>query len=1194
MSTDARLGFAIDSGPLVQGSMAAEKFAMSLYKVADAQEKTTQASRKAQQNQVTETHTTDRATKAADTKTKVQQALRQALDASGKSALGMSGYMQGLSGSMDRAGALMHSPQGVLAGMNGMVASSARLLPLLGGTAGAVAGLTVGIGALAVAAGGLLVVTSRSQEQYALLEARLKNVYGSATIAESVFKDLTRVAQENGQAVALTADSYLRLARNNEAIGLSRAKMLELTDAVQKLGAVSGASNAELAGGLLQFSQALAAGRLNGDELRSIMENMPALAKAIADGLGVSVGQLRAMGAAGELSSQKIVAALLSEIPNIQKEFEGLPETTEKAFTRVANNWDRMLASMGERLNASGIITGVVNAGAEVLGLAADAVAIETPEQMRDRLTAEYNRYLDVLGDDGASNRAQSEARIMSEQIRKQLQDLTPIILEGLSVAEMKDAQAATGARYKAGTTVIDELDKVSKKTKEITEQITKLKAAYQTGQDFPFNFEPEELAAMEEFPKWIEVLEGQLRRTLPALQAFRVETGEIAADVARFGVSGAVSIAAEARKLFEKGDDPNATYEGAVSAVIARRAQTTTNTAEQMRLQADAAMRLAEAHKSGAAAVLEAEIANEAYEYQLRTFGPTLDDTATAAMERYIEALRELKEAQKGVTDQQRLFNAQLELADTEAITAAIRAGASPGEIAAMRREQSLQRNLAAEGLSSYAVPGSGATRPDAITGLNTTFSYRLQQFLEAAGGGISIHSGYRSNEVQAKLFEEAVAKYGSEAAARRYVAPPGKSQHNHGLAADLTYANDAAREWAHANAGRFGLEFPMSWENWHIQPTDMRLLRSSGAALPAAGPAPEGAAIRMEAAVLDAAAIQEAAQTIANLDRQTARISATAGLSGVDRRRAEVELDARTSAGMVDPSMAGGVYDAEMRKAMAEENAIFADRMRAIDDEVKASKERLQYAKLLGQERTIEMEVLEEVAALQQQGVDIDAQRLALIREQVTARFDIRKEEENADQLRGIYENAAQGIGTALETAVKQAMQNGKIEADEILSGLLQDITMSIMNTFITQPLVNGITSWLSSAHGNAFSGGEVIPMAMGGVLSRPTMFPLARGGRGLAGEAGAEAVLPLKRGSDGRLGVSSGGGGSVQVSVYDMRSSADAEPVEIEERQDVNGQRILSIMVRDEVRRNMASGNFDAEMRGAYGIGRPTIRR
>jgi hypothetical protein len=102
--------------------------------------------------------------------------------------------------------------------------------------------------------------------------------------------------------------------------------------------------------------------------------------------------------------------------------------------------------------------------------------------------------------------------------------------------------------------------------------------------------------------------------------------------------------------------------------------------------------------------------------------------------------------------------------------------------------------------------------------------FAAALQAFIAASGGRITITSGYRSNERQAQLFAAAVDRYGSEEAARRWVAPPGHSNHNRGVAADLGFANAAAREWAHQNAAAFGLHFPMSWEPWHIEPISAR----------------------------------------------------------------------------------------------------------------------------------------------------------------------------------------------------------------------------------------------------------------------------------------------------------------------------------------------------------------------------------
>lgn len=115
----------------------------------------------------------------------------------------------------------------------------------------------------------------------------------------------------------------------------------------------------------------------------------------------------------------------------------------------------------------------------------------------------------------------------------------------------------------------------------------------------------------------------------------------------------------------------------------------------------------------------------------------------------------------------------------------------------------------------------GGAAARPDSFTGMADPFQQALARMLQDAPAEVKlgITSGYRSPEVQAKLWEEALAKYGSPEAARKWVAPPGSSQHNHGNAADLKFMSPEAQEWAHQNAERYGLAFPLSNEAWHVE---------------------------------------------------------------------------------------------------------------------------------------------------------------------------------------------------------------------------------------------------------------------------------------------------------------------------------------------------------------------------------------
>lgn len=121
----------------------------------------------------------------------------------------------------------------------------------------------------------------------------------------------------------------------------------------------------------------------------------------------------------------------------------------------------------------------------------------------------------------------------------------------------------------------------------------------------------------------------------------------------------------------------------------------------------------------------------------------------------------------------------------------------------------------------------GKGA---DSVKGMVPQFANNLAGLIESAPPGIrenlTIVSGFRSEQRQAELFQAAVQKYGSVAAARKWVAPPGRSQHNHGNAADLGWkggglqsAPPEVTKWLHDNAGQFGLNFRMAHEPWHIE---------------------------------------------------------------------------------------------------------------------------------------------------------------------------------------------------------------------------------------------------------------------------------------------------------------------------------------------------------------------------------------
>lgn len=137
------------------------------------------------------------------------------------------------------------------------------------------------------------------------------------------------------------------------------------------------------------------------------------------------------------------------------------------------------------------------------------------------------------------------------------------------------------------------------------------------------------------------------------------------------------------------------------------------------------------------------------------------------------------------------------------------------------------------------------------------------------------------------------------------------------------------------------------------------------------------------------------------------------------------------------------------------------------------------------------------------------------------------------------------ADGVGRSLSRAFSGAILDGKS-----LKSVLGEVARAFADIALKAAfkplgeLVSGAIEGLFTATNPALSG--VTPFAKGGVLASPAYFPM-RGGIGLAGEAGAEAILPLRRGSDGRLGVASGGQAinvSFNVTASDARSFVASE--------------------------------------------------
>lgn len=182
--------------------------------------------------------------------------------------------------------------------------------------------------------------------------ARLRLVSASAQEAATAQEQLFRISQANQTALIETTTLYTRAAVGLKDMGKSQADVLKTVDALGKALKISGASTSEATAGLLQFGQAMTSGVVNGDEFRSIVENMPRVAKAMADGMGITLGQLRKMSEEQRLTSEKAVDALMTQTNQLNSEASKIPLTVGRAWTELSN---AMLKYVGEANEAYGL-----------------------------------------------------------------------------------------------------------------------------------------------------------------------------------------------------------------------------------------------------------------------------------------------------------------------------------------------------------------------------------------------------------------------------------------------------------------------------------------------------------------------------------------------------------------------------------------------------------------------------------------------------------------------------------------------------------------------------------------------------------------------------------------------------------------------------------------------------------------------
>ncbi|BAU76129.1 tape measure protein [Metapseudomonas furukawaii] len=251
-----------------------------------------------------------------------------------------------------------------LKGMSGggggaALSGAASEIPGLSRVSGGGASAAAAAGVAALGAAALQVGTGA--DEVGRLDSRLRLATRSQGEFNTAQVELDRIADRTQGDVADLIGLYSRLQRPMRDAGLDQQATLETIEAVSLGLKIGGASAEESASVIQQFSQAISSGVLRGEEFNAVLEGSDRIAGALADSLGVTIGQLREMAANGELTAEQVTNALRKELPKLRQEMDSFAPEIGAGFRRIFTETRRYWGRYAKESGAADAIAGALN-----------------------------------------------------------------------------------------------------------------------------------------------------------------------------------------------------------------------------------------------------------------------------------------------------------------------------------------------------------------------------------------------------------------------------------------------------------------------------------------------------------------------------------------------------------------------------------------------------------------------------------------------------------------------------------------------------------------------------------------------------------------------------------------------------------------------------------------------------------------
>ena len=295
---------------------------------------------------------------------------------------------------------------------------------------------------LTAAVGQLVRGFTNSIDAITNLTNRIRLVSDAGTNAADTLERLRQVAEGTRTSLASTGELYTRLAEALQG-SLPTEELLAITETIQRTVVLSGVSAQSAEAALTQLAQGLAAGALRGEELNSVLEQLPRATRVLTDELGVGIGELREMAEQGQITTEVIARAFTNQAEAVQQEFATQATTVDQALTVAADKFDELLNSMN---NSVGITNAIL------LGIRTVSTIFEGWILIFDAISRgvsavqDFIRNLQTFGLEALTRFDFGEGETSVRDLRNEYDELSE------SVAELTEAEKSFENAYRAAS----------------------------------------------------------------------------------------------------------------------------------------------------------------------------------------------------------------------------------------------------------------------------------------------------------------------------------------------------------------------------------------------------------------------------------------------------------------------------------------------------------------------------------------------------------------------------------------------------------------------------------------------------------------------------------------------------------------------------------------------------------------------